>query len=87
MRNVNVTTQLRIALTADDWQLYDKPGRQSAALELNKRVEAAINAAPGANAAYDLGECELAKFAAYGAHDTEGRAVLARLVALRFPRA
>lgn len=48
MKNLTMTMNVAIAYTADQWELYDKPGRNEAAADLNKALEVCLNA-PGAD--------------------------------------
>lgn len=43
MRNMKLTVSVECNLTADQWQLYDKNGRDFAAQELNATFAAAVN--------------------------------------------
>jgi hypothetical protein len=36
---ITKTTTITVHATADDWQLYDLPGREDAAIALNQRFE------------------------------------------------
>ena len=70
---ITVTRSVTLRLTADDWALYDLPGRDLIAECLNREVAAAINT-PSSNrdAAQKEAGGVLNAFAKYGADDTEG---------------
>lgn len=75
MKNVIVKSTASINLTADDWQLYDLPGRDAVASELNKALEEFIAANPTKDSAYkNMGkfEKEMWKHSKFGAADSEG---------------
>ena len=38
-----ITTTVTCAMTADDWELYDRHGRNDAAIELNTTFETLVN--------------------------------------------
>ena len=40
---ITKTITITVHATADDWQLYDLPGREDAAIALNQRFEALVN--------------------------------------------
>lgn len=65
------------SLTADDWELFDKPGRDEAAKALNAALETAINA-DGAtvDTVWTAMEPIQRDHASLGADDTEGRAMI-----------
>lgn len=69
---MKVTKSIKVTVhaTADDWQLYDKPGRMEAARALNRRFEELVNS--GATRSEVRDGMPLNDFAAYGAADTEG---------------
>jgi len=75
MGNLQITSTIKLDYTADDWALYDLFGRQYAAREINKRIEAALNAHPNPEQqVIALRVClsVLADWKLYGAADTEG---------------
>lgn len=86
MRNVTVTRTFKVALTADQWALYDIEGRDEAAHELNKLAEEALNTCDA--------ECDMAqlislaqvKYRRFGAADSEGYAVMYELLNVAFPK-
>lgn len=61
---------VRLELSANDWQLYGLEGRDRAAAELNTGMEERIKNAP-TRLDFQLGDL-LHQFSAYGASDTEG---------------
>jgi hypothetical protein len=91
MRNVYVTRQFRLCLTADDWSLYgDNQGRltderNAAALALNRDAEAALNSCASRSEAGRLIEAALQKYSSLGASDTEGYDVMYQLLDAAFP--
>jgi hypothetical protein len=40
---ITKTITITVHATADDWQLYDLPGRDDAAIALHQRFEALVN--------------------------------------------
>jgi hypothetical protein len=56
--------------SADDWQLYDMPGRDNIASKLNHGMEVRIHVAP-TRRDFKLGNL-LDTYAVYGARDSEG---------------
>jgi hypothetical protein len=71
-----VRAVVSLNLGADDWQLYDEPGRDEAATELNRSIEGLLaeGAAPESAAFWAvLNRPHLVKL---GAADSEGYAVL-----------
>lgn len=107
MRNVTVTTQLRIRMTADDWQLFDSPTadtevdaqleaptrelptptREQIGQGLSEDIELVINGANSREQAENMVDRVLTRYRRWGASDTEGRAAVQQLLALRFPKA
>lgn len=43
MKGVDIKCKVKLSLTADDWQLYSKPGSKMAARSMNKHVAACLN--------------------------------------------
>ena len=44
MKNVTISRQVSISLSADEWELYtSKPGAEAAALSINSAIEEAFN--------------------------------------------
>jgi hypothetical protein len=70
---------VKINLTADDWQLYDKPGAKAAAVKINRRLEEVLLDATGDwySRCYEV----MSKAGIYGATDTEPLVVLDELLA------
>lgn len=64
-----------VRLTAEDWQLYDLPGRDEAALRLNIALIEAANAHSTAGAAWEAFAPAMRREAKFGACDSEGWAV------------
>lgn len=44
MKGLTIRRTISAAFTADQWELFDKPGRDEAAKRLNAALEAAVNA-------------------------------------------
>lgn len=86
MKNVIVTRTVRLALTADQWALYDLPGRDDAAADLNKMAEAALNSATTPGDAAQLIAFAQDKYSSFGAADTEGYTVMNDLIDVAFPQ-
>ena len=75
MGNLKIISTIKLDYTADEWELYDVYGRDCAAREINKRIEAALNAHPDPEQqVIALRVClsGLADWTVYGAEDTEG---------------
>lgn len=73
---VSIKVKLKLNLTADDWQLYNNvSGRNLAARRLNRAIEKKL-------AAGDLGSLyePLSLYRKWGAADTEGCIVVARIL-------
>ena len=65
------TITITVHATADDWQLYDLPGREEAAIALNQRFEALVN--QGARRSEVRNGMCLSDYANLGAARTEVR--------------
>lgn len=70
---------VRINLTADDWQLYDRQGVNAAAVKINRQLEAILLDATGDW--YDQCYAVMQRASRFGATDTEPLAVLDQLLA------
>ena len=68
---ITKTITITVHATADDWQLYDFPGREDAAIALNQRFEALVN--KGATRSEVRNGMCLSDYANLGATDTEVR--------------
>lgn len=76
MRNMmTIRKHIELHLTADDWQLYDKEGREHAATLINQFVEKKLNAGEP-NKAVDV----LYAFSQFGAADSEGLYMLEQII-------
>jgi hypothetical protein len=71
MNGVKIIYKVKLALTEDDWQLYNMPGSKKAAREINTKVAKALNN-NDIQGAYEV----LQEYREYGATDTEPTAVL-----------
>jgi hypothetical protein len=73
MRGVEIIKTLQLTLTADEWELYDIPGRDEAAFQLNRGIEEIINDSE-IPVLMKMRYCDkiLGGFAEYGAADSEG---------------
>lgn len=80
--NVTVRRTITCELSADDWQLYDKPGREEAAKVASQRLSGFLTAAAMTGrlgrSPYHLWdefdrELERLGLGRYGIRDTEGR--------------
>lgn len=76
---VKLNPQVKLTLTADDWQLYDGEGyerRDVAARIMNQHIADAIHCAGSRSRAYM--ECQriLQRWDEFGAADSEGRHML-----------
>ena len=68
---ITKTITIRVHATANDWQLYDLPCREDAAIALNQRFEALVN--KGATRSEVRNAMCLSDYANLGATDTEVR--------------
>lgn len=74
---LSISRRATITFTADDWELFDEPGRDRAANDLNKALEDAVNA-PGAVAGQiwrDMREMQN-RHAQLGADDGEAARII-----------
>jgi hypothetical protein len=85
MKGITVTRnpQIKLTLTADDWQLYDEedlPARVMVALDLNGNIQRILND-PARTDRMKKQACwnYLRMYDYYGASDSEGMAVLATI--------
>ena len=67
-------TGVRVNLTACDWQLYDKPGAEKIAKELNEAIS--NNVAKGRIVTRQAAEAVMNKYDGFGTMDSEPRWVL-----------
>lgn len=85
--NIKVLIRLDLsAMTWDDWQLYCKIDSELITQKLNRRVEEVLNNSTTRAEAWKRATEVLDHYSDWGAADTEGYAVLERLISLRFPR-
>jgi hypothetical protein len=68
---ITQTITITVHATADDWQLYDLPGRKDVAIALNQRFEKLVN--KGATRSEVRNGMRLSDYAKLGAADTEVR--------------
>lgn len=68
---IDIKCKVKLSLTADQWQLYDKPGAKAAARSMNAKIAKALNARD-INGAYAV----LSEYSKFGAYDTEPMMVL-----------
>lgn len=87
MRNVSITLRPHadIAMTKEDWHLYNVEGAQLAALSLNEGAEEIINTSVDRMQAMHRLSRLLNKFSEYGAADSEGYAIVDALLDKAFP--
>ena len=69
--NITKTITITVHATADDWQLYDLPGREDAAITLNQRFAELVN--KGTRGSEVRNGMRLSDYANLGAADTEVR--------------
>jgi len=86
MENVTVTRTFKVALTADQWALYNIEGRDAAARALNKFAEDALNSCTTEGEAAQVIALAQYRYRSYGAADSEGYAVMYALLAVAFPK-
>lgn len=75
--------KVKLTYTADQWELYDKPGRGNVAIKLNHGMEARIHLAP-TRREFKLGDL-LDKHAAFGAADSEGYRMVEYILDKAYP--
>ena len=71
----SIKIKIKLGLTADDWQLYNLPGRDRAAKGLNRAVERKL-AKGEINSLAEV----LYPYSKWGAADTEGYDTLCRIL-------
>ncbi len=86
MRNVTVIRTFRVALTADQWSLYDIDGRDAAARALNQWAEDALNTCTTKGEAAQVIATAQDRYSSFGAADSEGYDVMDALLAVAFPQ-
>ncbi len=86
MRNVTVTRAFKVALTADQWALYDIEGRDAAAHTLNQWAEDALNTCTTEGEAAQVIALAQDRYSSFGAADSEGYAVMYELLNVAFPK-
>lgn len=86
MRNVTVTRTFKVALTADQWALYDIEGRDAAAHALNQWAEDALNTCTTEGEAAQVIALAQDRYRSFGAADSEGYAVMYELLNVAFPK-
>jgi hypothetical protein len=81
MNGVQIIKTVDLTLTADQWELYDIPGRDGAAFQLNRALEEIIND-PEIPQDKKIARCYkiLGGFAEYGAADSEGYYVVGSIL-------
>lgn len=75
IKPVRISVHAEINLTADDWSLYDEPGREEAAAKMNRMVECLL----AEGKIHRLGDA-LDIGAKWGARDSEGWHVIAYII-------
>ena len=80
--NITKTITITVHATADDWQLYDLPGRDDAAIALNQRFKALVN--KGAMRSEVRNGMRLSDYANLGAARTEVRYFVEDLLNMTF---
>lgn len=78
--SVETRRVVRVTFDADEWELYDEPGREDAARAINQAFEVAVN---GGSSQEDVAKATIKmmnKYASFGAADTEGYSMLNRLL-------
>jgi len=86
MLNVTVKRSFKVALTAAQWALYSIEGREEAAQELNKLAEEALNNSATEGEAAQAIALAQDRYSSFGAADSEGYAVMYKLLAVAFPK-
>lgn len=81
MKNLTITKTVSVSFTADQWELFDEPGRDEAAIALNAALEAAINA-PGAteSSAYRDMQPVCKEYEKLGASDGEADYLIEKVI-------
>ena len=65
-------TTISVNYTADDWQLYDLPGRDEAAQLVNKAISDSFNSGSNSHAVWKAAWTEMTKHSNLGMIDSEG---------------
>jgi hypothetical protein len=75
IKPISISVRAEINLTADDWSLYDEPGRDEAAAKMNREIERLLAEGKigGLYKALSIGR-------KWGATDSEGYDVLAYVI-------
>lgn len=71
MNGIEIKKTVKLNLSADDWGLYDMPGRNAVARAINKNVAHALNYSDG-EMWLPLCTAALLNYAEYGAADSDG---------------
>ena len=83
MRNLTIrrSANIDVSFTADQWELYDKPGRDEAVAELNAALRDAVNA-PGSTEQSVLDAMQIVqrKHDKLGADDSEPQHLIDHVV-------
>lgn len=82
---IEIKRSVSLSLSADDWSLYDRPGRDDAAEGLNTLIAGEINSAPDRGSAIAACGPHLDYFRDYGAADSEGWAMVEHIINKMWP--
>jgi hypothetical protein len=80
MTKMTKTSRVTLHLTADDWDLYDKPGRETAANEMNEAFGRAFNEGLPRAEVEDAVMAVMRKYDDLGAFDSEPVRMLEHLI-------
>ncbi len=72
---MELETKLTISvlkISADEWELYDKEGREEAAARINMQITSIVNTMGTGSDAFDAASGVLRAESAFGAWDSEG---------------
>lgn len=69
---VDLSRKVEAVFSADDWQLYDDPGRDAAAASINRVFSEAVNSGKTRSEVEKLTYAELLNQRDFGAADSEG---------------
>ena len=70
--NIDITKKFKLDMFADDWGLYDKPGRDLAARTLTICLESALNEGLSKSQVADKMVTMMRHYSDFGANDSEG---------------
>jgi hypothetical protein len=82
--NITITKRFKLDISADDWELYDKPGRDLAARTLTLCLEEALNKGLSKSKVEDEMILAFRHYRDFGADDSEGYRMLEHVLGKAF---